>query len=279
MLGEIALAADAVHDLQVVVLLGDVGDEGEEVDGLPVVAERVHAPQRERGVADPAEAVVVVALAADRLGQRRAGRGADRAGGGVGQALERQRAALQVAAPRVVGEAPAGQPVLPVVRGPHLPPVRVLVGQRRVLASPRQRDEAGVALLEQRADPGPAALEAQAHVGGEQQLVVPALGASPDPGDRPCRCTPSAASPAVVGHRLALDDRLHLALDAADGAQQDVLGLVVGGRALLRAGQGLLVPPRADEQHVAHDDPAGVGAPAGLQHHRARAGSGGRPGR
>ena len=33
---------------------GDVGDEVEEVVGLPVEAERVEAPQHERGVADPA---------------------------------------------------------------------------------------------------------------------------------------------------------------------------------------------------------------------------------
>ena len=68
-LHELTLAADAVHDLQVVVLLGDVGDEGEEVDGLPVEAEGVHAPQGEGRVADPGEAVVVVAVAARCLGQ------------------------------------------------------------------------------------------------------------------------------------------------------------------------------------------------------------------
>ena len=38
----------------------------------------------------------------------------------------------------------------------------------------------------------------------------------------------------------------------------------MGGRALA------LVVPRADEQHVADDDPAAARAPAGLQHHRAR---------
>ena len=77
---QLLLAADAVHDLQVLVPAGDVGDEGEEVHRLPVEAQRVQAPQGERGVPDPGEAVVVVALPARGLGQRgRAGRG-DRAG-------------------------------------------------------------------------------------------------------------------------------------------------------------------------------------------------------
>ena len=35
-LGELLLAADAVHDLDVVFALDQIGDEGEEVDGLPV---------------------------------------------------------------------------------------------------------------------------------------------------------------------------------------------------------------------------------------------------
>ena len=76
----------------VVVLPGDVGDEVEEVVGLPVEAERVEAPEHERGVADPRVAVVPVALAAGRLGQRRRRRGDHRAGRRVRQALQRQRA-------------------------------------------------------------------------------------------------------------------------------------------------------------------------------------------
>src|SRR5581483_5947248 len=61
--------------------------------------ERVH---REGRVADPAEAVVVVALAADPLGQRRGrGRG-DRAGRRLDQQLQRERAADDRVAPRAV---------------------------------------------------------------------------------------------------------------------------------------------------------------------------------
>ena len=188
---ELPLAADAVHDLEVLVAARHVGDEREEVDGLPVEPERVHRPQRERRVADPGVAVVVVAVAARGLGQRRAAGGGDRAGRRVGQPLERQRAALQVAAPGVVGEPAARQPVLPVVGGPDQPLVGVVVRRRRLGAAPRQRDEPDVALLEQRARTGLTALEAEQHVGGQRQPHVAALGGGACPGGSSRRCTPS----------------------------------------------------------------------------------------
>ena len=50
LLGQFPLAADAVHDLQVGVLFGEVGDEVEEVVLLPVKAERVQAPEHERRI-------------------------------------------------------------------------------------------------------------------------------------------------------------------------------------------------------------------------------------
>ena len=61
---EVLLALDPVHDLQRAVLVArHVGDVLDEVVGLPVEAERVQRPQRERGVAHPAVAVVPVAFA------------------------------------------------------------------------------------------------------------------------------------------------------------------------------------------------------------------------
>ena len=164
------LAADPVHDLQVAVALaGDVGDEVEEVVGLPVEAERVEAPQRERGVADPGVAVVPVALAARRLRQRRGRRGDHRAGRRVGEALERQRAALQVAAPRVVGEVAVREPLVPEVRRAHQAAVGIVVGLRRAVLGPRQRDERGVAVAHRRAGADALALEADPQVGREAQ--------------------------------------------------------------------------------------------------------------
>ena len=120
-LAEHPLAVHPVHHLDLVVPLGDVSQEPEEVVGLPVEAERVQAPQGERGVAQPAVPVVPVALAVRHLGQRRGGRGDHGAARRERQALQRQRAALQVPAPRMVREAAPGQPVLPVVRGPDQP--------------------------------------------------------------------------------------------------------------------------------------------------------------
>src|SRR6476620_12246401 len=68
---EFSFARDSVHDLQVFVAGGHIGDEREEVDRLPVEAEGVHGPQRERGVTDPGVAVVVVALAPEGFRKRR----------------------------------------------------------------------------------------------------------------------------------------------------------------------------------------------------------------
>src|SRR5439155_24320062 len=60
---QLALAAHAVHDLEIGVAPGRVGDEVEEVVRLPVETERVQAPQGERRIADPGVAIVPVALA------------------------------------------------------------------------------------------------------------------------------------------------------------------------------------------------------------------------
>ena len=67
LLVEVALAVDAVHDLQFFVALGHIGDEEEEVVGFPIETERVQRPECEGGVAHPCVAVVPVALAARRL--------------------------------------------------------------------------------------------------------------------------------------------------------------------------------------------------------------------
>ena len=129
LLDQLGLAADPVHDLEPALLgLGHVGDEVEEVVGLPVEAERVEAPEHERGVADPGVAVVPVALPAGRLGKRRGGGGHHRPGRRVGEALQRERAALEVGPPRVVGELAVVEPVLPVVGRPDQPLVRLVVG-------------------------------------------------------------------------------------------------------------------------------------------------------
>ena len=117
-LGEIAAPVDPVHDLQRAVLVGlEVGDELHELVGLPVEVEVVQRLQGEGGVAHPRVAVVPVALAARRLGQRRGQRGHRRAGGHVGQALDRQRGALDRRHPLVIGKPGAGEPRAPEAGG------------------------------------------------------------------------------------------------------------------------------------------------------------------
>ncbi len=64
-----ALTVDTVHDLELRIALGNVGDEVQVVVRLPVEAEGVQAPQCEGRVADPGVAIIPVALAARRLGQ------------------------------------------------------------------------------------------------------------------------------------------------------------------------------------------------------------------
>ena len=175
-LGDLTLAVDPVHDLEVVVLrLRDVRDEVEEVVGLPVEAERVEAPEHERGVADPARSGSPSCARRPGSPAARRSRPPRERRGRIRQALEGECRALEVGAPRVVWEVAVVEPVLPVVRGPDEPVVCVLVGLRRRVLGPRQRHEQRVALLHQRAGGGSRALEAHVHVGGEAQLHVRAL--------------------------------------------------------------------------------------------------------
>src|SRR5712692_6429707 len=62
-------------------------------------------------------------------------------------------------------------------------------------------------------------------------------------------------------------------LDAPDhafrGAEEDVLGLLVGGRAPVRPGAPLAVVPGSDAQTIADDQPARAGPPGRLQYERA----------
>ena len=174
-LGQVLPTVDAVHDLQAEVAAPPgqrLDDEGEVLERLPVEPEPVQRAQHEGGVADPGVAVVPVARPAGRLGQRgRRGRH-DGAGRRVAQALERQRAALDVAAPGMVGERAVGEPV---------PPVRDRCGELLLrlveiggaVAGPRQRDEGRLALLQRRAPvaAGPDGTEADGRRHGEHGVA------------------------------------------------------------------------------------------------------------
>ncbi len=104
-LRQVTAPVDPVHDLKAAVLVRlEVGHELHELVGLPVEVQEVERLKRERRVADPREAVVPVALAAGRLGEGGRGRRHRRAGRHVGQALDRERRALDRVAPAVVRE-------------------------------------------------------------------------------------------------------------------------------------------------------------------------------
>ena len=78
---------------------------------------------------------------------------------------------------------------------------------------------------------------------------------------------PLRRSAAVVEHRLADELDLDVALDALDGAHEQVLGVVVRRRTRVRRDRVLLVP-RAESQRIPHDDPARGHLPGRDEHVR-----------
>jgi len=116
-LGEIPLAADPEHDLQVqpAVELGarGAGQEREEPAGLVGAGGDEQALQGHRRVADPGEPVVPGAGAADSLGQAGGGCGDHRAAAGVGQAAQHHPAVVHQFAQRPVVALVQHRPALP----------------------------------------------------------------------------------------------------------------------------------------------------------------------
>ena len=105
-LGEVPAAVDAVHDLEAAVVdRFELGDELDELVGLPVEVEPVERLEREGRVAHPRVAVVPVALPARRLGQRRREGGDRGPRRHVGEALDGEGGALQVLPVAVVDPA------------------------------------------------------------------------------------------------------------------------------------------------------------------------------
>ena len=128
---EPALARDPVHDLHVVGVAGDRAQQplapGQR---LVPVARLEHREQRQRRVAEPAEAVVPVAHAADVLRQRRRRRRDDAAGRPVGQRLQDEQRLVDLVVIEAVVAA-RRRPLVPVVLGVVERLLRVdLVGQR-----------------------------------------------------------------------------------------------------------------------------------------------------
>ena len=134
--------------------------------------------QRERRVAHPGVAVVPVALAARRLGQRGRQRRHRRAGRHVGQALDGEGRALERVPQAVVGDPGARQPVAPELDGRvdvrRRPPRR-----RSAPARSSAHDSAQNALsplVQHVAGAGGAALDADQHVGAEPERRAVGVG-------------------------------------------------------------------------------------------------------
>ena len=280
-LGQLGLAADAIHDLQVLLALGHVRDEIEEVVRLAVEAQRVETPQHEGAVADPRVAIVPVALAPDRLRQRgRRGR-EQGARGAVGEPLQGQRAALEVALPRVFRELPAIDPLAPVVRrsldalerlfgrGRSRVLLPVLLGGRVSRPRPDHRHVGFLALAQGLRGVGARTLEAHPQVGDQPHRHVHLT----TTGDRLAvagsRIFPLGRRAPVVEDRLAVEAYLDVSHHAAGGPQKNVLRLVIGRRPAVGPGTPLAVIPGADAKGVTDDHPAGPGPPGRLQDERA----------
>ena len=279
LLGEFPLTADPVHDLQVGVGLGEVGEEVEEVVRLRVETQRVQAPEHERRITQPRVAVVVVTVSAGRLRQRRGRRRQQGPGGRVDQPLERQRGPLQVLAPRVVGEVAPADPPMPEVSGAGQPLMGLGEGHGRGAVSPRQRAEDLLPGLQPVPGDRPRALEPQVQVSSQPD---PRLAAA-----RPGLClavtvpgiAPLTALAAVVEGWLAFHDEVDRPVQAAHRAQQHPFGPVVNGLPPVRARPGRRVPPTGRPAARPGRQPSPPGWPRWSPAPWSRAGSAARPGR
>ena len=116
-LGQVAPPVDPVHDLQSAILDRlELHGELHELVRLPVQIQVVQRLEGEGRVAHPRVAVVPVALAAGRLGQRRGQRGHRRSGRHVRQAFDGERRPLQRRPVRVIDGARPPQPGPPETR-------------------------------------------------------------------------------------------------------------------------------------------------------------------
>ena len=169
----------------------------------------------------------------------------------------------------MVREAAVREPLVPVVGGLDQTVVGLGVGLGAGVVGERERDEGGVAVAQRGERPHPGPFEADPQVGRQRQLGRPAVGGRDRLVVALADVLPVRVAAAVVEDRIALELDLDAAVDAAHGPQQHVVGVVVRGRAPV-GGRALLgVVPRADQQHVADDHPAAVGAPRRLEDHRA----------
>ncbi len=241
-LGQVSPTVDPVHDLQRAVLVRlDVRDELHELVGLPVEVQVVERLEGERRVSHPRVAVVPVALAARRLGERCRQRRDGRPGRHVGQPLDRERRPLHRVAPAMVGDAGSAEPRSPEAhrRGePGLGVVDVLrAGQP---FGPGQGAVRLVTRLQDMPCPHAAALDAEREIRPEADR----LSRSRRVGDVPTALDerPRRLLATVVEDGLADQLDLDVSFEALDRAHEHVVGVVVRRRARVRRDLVLVVP-------------------------------------
>ncbi len=270
LLGQLVLAAHAVHDLEGLAIAAGIGDEIEEVVGLAVESQRVETPQGKGGVAHPGIAIVPVALALWRLGQAGGRRGQQGPGRRVREAFEGQGTALEVAAPAVIGEVAQGDPLPPVLGRAVHAFLGILVGHRGRKRRPRQGHEVAVALHHAGAGVEAPALDPGTEVGGDAKLDAGAIAGGDDLAVPVAFVDPIGLDAGVVKHGVAGHGEVDRTTHAPDRAQQAVLGVVVGRRAPVGLRTLRQVVPGTHAQGVAHDQPARAGLPGRLDHEAAR---------
>ena len=267
-LGQVLPTVDAVHDLQVEVAAGPahrLDHEGEVLERLPVEPEPVERSQHEGGIADPGVAIVPVARPTGCLGERGRRRRHDGTGGRIAQALERQRAALYVAAPGMVGEGPVGQPLPPVGHRCVELALR-LFEVRGLTASPGQGGKGGLAPVQGGAAVAAGGRRAQAEGGRQGEVRIAGRGAHGHGVVAVARVGPGPGLRAVLENGDGVGHHLDPALEAGGQAQQRARGGVVAGSPAVVGATGL-VTRRLDDQEVVDEEPAGGGVPGGLEHH------------
>src|SRR4051794_17074292 len=156
----------------------------------------------------------------------------------------------------MIRETAPREPVLPVMGRPHEALVCLVEGSRRLAAFPRQGDEARLALLDQGPPDRLLPFEAEVDVARQRELDLGAFRSADPLPIAGVRVLPATRRPAVVEDRLAVERELHLAVHAADGPQQDVLGVVVRRRTPMRSRPLLVVTPWPEKEDVADDHPA-----------------------
>ena len=214
----------------------------------------MQGPQQEGRVADPGVAVVPVALAAGCLRQRGGQRRDGRPCGHIGEALDRQRRALNERPELVVGNERVREPVAPEHRRRFELAKGFLGGAwHSGFVAPGERAKDRLADPQDVASSGPAALDAEQHVGLKPECLIGPADLAPMAVGADC---PLPGHATVIEGRLAHQVDLDRAGDAGGRAHERVIGIFVRRRSGVRC-DGVRSTARPHGQGVTHHEPTG----------------------